>query len=65
MIEVFITLMAEEKQSSQINLLQVQASSDTPEPESTPFPEGHGVHVVNLLSARLHWSAGQFSQPVD
>ena len=54
MIEVFITLMAEEKQSSQINLLQVQASSDTPEPESTPFPEGHGVHVSFLLSARLH-----------
>ena len=51
--------------SYQINLLQVQSSSDFPEPDATPFPEGHAVHSVNLLPAVLQWSAEQFRQPVD
>ena len=48
-----------------INLLQVQSASDVPEPAATPFPEGHGLHVLNRLSAALHSSAGQLWQPVD
>ena len=49
-----------DEESNETNLLEVQALSDVPEPESTPFPEGHAVHLVNSLFASLQWSAGQF-----
>ena len=65
MIEGLITLMKKLKESNQINLLQVQSASEVPEPAATPFPAGHGVHVLNLLLAALHSSAGQLEQPVD
>ena len=53
------------KCSNLINLLHEQSASDVPEPAATPFPAGHFVQVLNSLLAALHWSAGQFSQPVN
>ena len=46
-------------------LLRVQESSDVPEPAATPVPAGQLLQVLNSLLSALHWSAGQFSQPVD
>ena len=64
-MEELITFMKNVWYSCQFNSLQVQLASDVPKPDATPFPEGHAVHSVNLLSAVLQWSAGQFRQPVD
>ena len=54
------TVTGVDEESNETNLLEVQALSDVPKPESTPFPEGHAVHLVNSLFASLQWSAGQF-----